>query len=370
MANKKRKNLVLVLLTLFASMVMMTGFASCNKSNSASTSSGGNTATESENSKQAAKAAAKGLSWTTLSAEKTGFLKLEEAKDIYGVAYGNGKCVAIGDSQIMSISTDSGKTWQAKTVKTPKWSSSADVLYGNGFFVITSSNGDYFAAEDNLEDWEKVESPGSSLVWLFGDGIFCLVEMFGDEVFFADTPRGSWKKGAVLPEEFRGIGHGIYADGKFVLESSSGIAFTDSPSNKWTYLDAKMIGLSLPGGVGGGIAYADGYMFFLNYSGSLYYASNLSENYGDWKKIELEGTVFYSMAGGNGTLCCLKGEIDGSALKLQVMMCKVGGAWRGAKLGDHSPFSLNAGVVYAGDKFLVWDDKGKIAYSSSLEEDS
>jgi hypothetical protein len=41
----------------------------------------------------------------------------------------------------------------------------------------------------------------------------------------------------------------------------------------------------------------------------------------------------------------------------------------GAKLGDHS-VSNQAGVIHAGDKFLVWADKGKIAYSSSLEEDS
>jgi hypothetical protein len=235
----------------------------------------------------------------------------------------------------MSISTDGGKTWQANTVKPPEWSGSQydpAVLYGNGFFVITSSDGVYFASEDNLEDWEKVESPVRSSFnsgdWLFGDGVFCVVEKYGDEVFFADTPRGPWKKGATLPEEFGPIDHGIYADGKFVLDSFSGIAFTDSPSNKWTYLDAEVIGLSR--GFGHGIAYAGGYMFFLRASllglGSLYYASNLSENSEDWKKIELKGiAIYYSIIGANGTLCCLRGV----GLELQVMMCKIGEPWGG-----------------------------------------
>jgi hypothetical protein len=103
---------------------------------------------------------------------------LPQENALYGLAYGNGTFVAVGDLGTILSSSD-GITWFPRSVSgTDLWLKS--VAYGNGSFVAVGDFGAVLTSTDGITWITRVEPtvdpPGSSLSFVvYGNGLFVAV---------------------------------------------------------------------------------------------------------------------------------------------------------------------------------------------------
>ena len=120
-----------------------------------------------------------------------------------GIAYGNGKWVAIGNSSttlIVAISTNNGTSWTTTTYNTPGETfvdTFTSITFGGGLFVVTGSSNGLILRSANAVNWSSV-APDPSLgdwrVVKWGQGTFvALAGNNGNTQRIATSPDGvSW----------------------------------------------------------------------------------------------------------------------------------------------------------------------------------
>jgi hypothetical protein len=167
-----------------------------------------------------------GVSWTKQASGINGRLE--------GVAYGNGKFVAVG-GDIILVSAD-GITWTQVIDYTSKFGFLYNVTYGNGKFVAVgsgSSNGIIVTSPDGI-NWTKQQS---GTTWAlngvtYGNGQYVVV---GTRGITLTSPDGiNWKitndVNALTSDTLQSISYGA---GQFVASGGAGLIFTSSDGITW-----------------------------------------------------------------------------------------------------------------------------------------
>jgi hypothetical protein len=181
-------------------------------------------------------------SWTALSTISTTF---DNAISINGIAYGNGMFVAVGSSGKMAYSTD-GASWTA--VSNSTFGNTIDIgaiAYGNGKFVAVGEYG-RMATSANGASWTAVGTASNTsdiYAIAYGNGMFVAGGEYGKMAYstdgatwtaVSDSTFGQYTdtNGNVRTSVIRGIAYGSAgnAGGKFVAGGTGGkMAYADWP---------------------------------------------------------------------------------------------------------------------------------------------
>ena len=190
--------------------------------------------------------------------------------DLYAVAFGGGKFVAVGRQGLGAISDDLGLTWRRFTLPNLQWS---DVTYGKGLFVavassgtgnrvMTSPNGTTWTQRSGADarNWRDVTYGGGQFVAVASDlgGSTRTVMTSPDGITWtmrtASDPR-SWSGVAYGDEQFVAVANDTF--GSLVMTSPDGITWrrgTSTPGWSWkkvTYADGQFVGVSSVNGPAG-----------------------------------------------------------------------------------------------------------------------
>ena len=165
-----------------------------------------------------------GITWTS---RTSGF----GTANIYGVTYGDGLYVAVGESGKLTTSTD-GTTW---TTRTSGFGSTLirDVTYGDGLYVAVGIDGKLTTSTDGTTWTTRTSGFGSTDIWgvTYGDGLYVAVGESGK--LTTSTDGTTWTTGT------SGFGttniYGVtYGDGLYVAVGVSGKLTTSPDGTTWT----------------------------------------------------------------------------------------------------------------------------------------
>ena len=161
----------------------------------------------------------------------------------YSVCYGNGKYVAVGNSNIMAYSTDGINWTEGNMPSSQRWSS---VCYGNNKFVaIASNNSNIMAYSTDGINWTQGNLPDSHQ-WqsvCYGNGKFVAVVGNGEPSpnMAYSTDGISWTEGNMPRSQYWNsvcYGNGKYVavgNTSYMAYSTDGISWTQStmPSSQY-----------------------------------------------------------------------------------------------------------------------------------------
>lgn len=138
-----------------------------------------------------------------------------------GMAYGNGKYVALGLDHAL-VSTD-GQNWTRYDI--PVTSLAMNVVFGDGKFVAISQNNRDVRVSTDGQSWSKftMPAPGGSQRWrdvTYGNGKFVAVTDTGTTQIATSTDGQTWT--AMAAPEANAWSDVEYCGGKFVAIASSG----------------------------------------------------------------------------------------------------------------------------------------------------
>jgi hypothetical protein len=155
------------------------------------------------------------------------------------VAFGGGIFVAVGENNAF-YSPDNGATWSPGTISGVSYLSG--VAYGNGRFVALDAASDNVAASVNGIAWTTAAMGLASAETLqrigFGNGLFLATTSLGNAYTSADGT--TWlKRGqfVYLPSTDTSIYSVVAGGGGFMIVSSSGLFFTFDSGVTWTAID-------------------------------------------------------------------------------------------------------------------------------------
>lgn len=143
-----------------------------------------------------------GINWTTINPQMS---------TVYGIAYGNGLYVAVGDGGKISTSLD-GITWTSRINPFPT-GIITKVAYGNGKFVVFGVSN--LATSPDGITWTLQTTPfinaTNGVYFAYGNGLYVVVEFFGQ---CATSPDGiTWTLREKINTTIRTI---IYGNGLFI----------------------------------------------------------------------------------------------------------------------------------------------------------
>jgi len=170
------------------------------------------------------KAANDGTTWTS---RTSGF----GATDIYGVGYGDGLYVTVGDSGKLTTSTD-GTTW---TTRTSGFGSTNiyGVGYGDGLYVAVGDSGKLTTSPDGTTWTTRTSGFGTTDIWgvTYGDGLY--VAGGGSGTLTTSTDGTTWttRTSGFGTTTIWGVTHG---DGLYVAVGDSGKLTTSTDGTTWT----------------------------------------------------------------------------------------------------------------------------------------
>jgi prepilin-type N-terminal cleavage/methylation domain-containing protein len=163
-----------------------------------------------------------GENWTTRSAPSTGW---------YGIAYGNGRYVAIGSNGVMS-STD-GQTWT--TVSTPVTRTWRSVTYGGGKFVIIGDQTGTVTVLNSTDGITWTSHTGvNGYLWesvTHGNGRFVAVSQART---MTSTDGQTWTSNTAGPRQWDGV---TFGNGRFVasaLDTGTNGLMSSTDGQTWT----------------------------------------------------------------------------------------------------------------------------------------
>jgi hypothetical protein len=195
-----------------------------------------------------------GVDWTT---RTSGF----GSTLIYGVTYGDGLYVAVGESGTMTTSTD-GITW---TTRTSGFGTTTirGVTYGDGLYVAVGVSGTLTTSTDGITWTTRTSGFGTTLIYgvTYGDGLYVAVGSSGKLTTSTD--------GITWTTRTSGFGSTIifnvtYGDGLYVAVGESGTMTTSPDGITWT---------TRTSGFGStriwGVTYGDGLYVAVGVSGTL-----------------------------------------------------------------------------------------------------
>ena len=217
----------------------------------------------------------KALDWILASSNPFG------NRSVTGIAYGNGKYVAVGEGMIATSSD--GKTWTENTSGYNLWTADADhvllrdVVFGNNKFMAVGywvNGGDYNDSDGSYAGWGVVLTSADGNTWISTDKILSFT---GDAI----SPRiftiahngvsgagsefivgGQWGRCACLydnsnswaqesgeqiyPFDYMDVLSIAYGDGKFAAVGQDGkAAWSDDGGADWNWTANKLLGESV-----------------------------------------------------------------------------------------------------------------------------
>ena len=149
---------------------------------------------------------------------------------IYGVTYGDGLYLAVGQSGAMTTSSD-GITW---TSRTSGFGSTIiyGVTYGDGLYVAVGRDGKLTTSPDGTTWTSRTSGFGSTDIWgvTYGDGLYVAV---GRDGKLTTSPDGAtWTS---RTSGFTSYIFGVtYGDGLYVAVGDSGTMTTSTNGTTWT----------------------------------------------------------------------------------------------------------------------------------------
>ena len=159
------------------------------------------------------------------------------------ITYGNGRFVAVGQSDFVITSTD-GDYWSYHSVE-GNWNS---ITYGNGLFVavgeyqtMTSTDGVEWTItdDDTYTDWLAVA---------FGSGVFVAVGPYEEDLMYSSNGSDWTHLDLAISDGFEDISYG---NDVFVAVSNNGFVLTSSNGSDWDQY-------SIPSGYWNSISYGGG----------------------------------------------------------------------------------------------------------------
>ncbi|RYT82560.1 hypothetical protein EAJ06_02840 [Bacteroides intestinalis] len=162
-----------------------------------------------------------------------------------GIAYGNGKYVAVGngtsDSGYITTSTD-GENWlPVKTLGMKGW---YNIAYGNGKFVVVGSAFDSCAASSiDGENWSELIHFDNEIGFrriIFGNGKFVVVSRSGIDKgspIISSTDGMNWTDPVYTGGTYATINDVAYGNGKFVAigkVTNANFAITSTDGRSWS----------------------------------------------------------------------------------------------------------------------------------------
>jgi hypothetical protein len=162
-------------------------------------------------------------------------------RPLYGVTYGDGTFVAVGDNGTILTSPD-GVAWTARDLWPPFGPPLYGVTYGNGTFVAVRPYTTTILTSPDGVTWTERASGTSR--WLYGvtygDGTFVAVGQNGiivrswDGVRWTQVNSPNWWG---TEDSLYGV---AYGDGTFVAVGVGGVIFTSPDGVNWTQLNSWM----------------------------------------------------------------------------------------------------------------------------------
>ena len=144
-------------------------------------------------------------------------------EDLYGVTYGNGLFVAVGNTLLTS---PDGAEWTMQDPGTTHWL--RGVTYGNGKFVVWA--GDRILTSPDGENWTNIIFEDTINRVAFGNGTFVAVGNLG---MILTSPDGSaWTQR--FSETGQNLNYITYGNGTFVAYGGSGAVITSPDGVEWT----------------------------------------------------------------------------------------------------------------------------------------
>jgi hypothetical protein len=294
-----------------------------------------------------------GMAWTAVANSPFG------TSDIFAVAYGGDKFVAVGKDGKTAYSSD-GINWTGKTI-TNKYGSTSNfsaIAYGNGMFVSEWAFSIMYSS-DGIDWTEANISGGSSKPHInsiaYGGGKFVGVGMGAASNIATSTDGINWS--TVLLSDVRSINAVAYGNGMFVAAGESPdvdiIILTSTDGTNWTNIpvDLSDIFLSFEINV---IAFGNGKFV----AGSLGRMATSTDG-AKWSGGRVN--VFSSFTIGAITFDNGKFVAGNS---IGVMGTSTDGTtWTGTSNSTFGMDSINS-IAYGNGKFVAVGDKGKMAYSS------
>ncbi|MDR0444146.1 MAG: hypothetical protein LBH44_12150 [Treponema sp.] len=192
-------------------------------------------------------------------------------QNIFGIAYGNGKFVAVGDSGKMAHSDD-GINWTVVTTTT--FGQLICIVYGGGKFVAGNNAGWIVYSTDGIT-WTAIPAGtgagtstfGTLTIWriAYGDGKFVAAGSNGKMAYLTDGIN-NWT--AVTNTTFDNDINIVYAGGKFVAGGSNGKMAYSNDGINWTAINNTTFGTTYVRG----IAYGGGRFVAIGFNGRMAYS--------------------------------------------------------------------------------------------------
>jgi len=286
---------------------------------------------------------------------------LHTGVNLYDVAYGDGKFVAVGESGVVFLSRNT-KSWDAYNLSVAKTITS--VAYGNGQFVavgrksenVIGWKGLMLTSQDGKE-WQRLDIP------MIGEWIFDykLTDVtFGNGYFVAVGERGAFVRydgnkmePGVMPISGKNLSAVTYGDGVYVAVGEDGTIAISYDGTDWYTQDSNTIEDLVDVAFGNGVFIAIGDQTAL-----------ISEDAIQWEELgELTGLI--KKAGlSRTTISFANGKFF--ALGGVRLVSQDGRSWTPMNLPKYyglNKYGLNK-VTYGGNTFLAVADGGGILTSS------
>jgi hypothetical protein len=224
--------------------------------------------------------------------------------DLAGIAYGNGKYVAVGQSGIWV--SDDGDQWTAPNPSINEFY--RDVVFGNGKFVAVGNqftNGGYqarIASSSNGVDWTFVTLPETNFLRAVGAGNGAFVASGDGRPILTSSDAEQWTLQGFFPGEphnppatdIRAI---AYGNGTFVAGGKGHRIYYSADGTNWIGGCFNCYGPSwTPFAPVKSIAYGNGQFIALAEGGMMYATADPRQ----WTIVRSENDL-YSAAYGNGT---------------------------------------------------------------------
>jgi hypothetical protein len=180
---------------------------------------------------------------------------LLRADSLTGLAYGEGKLVAVGGNDVIFSSEDGGATWIDRSphlsygTKTP-WLSR--IAFGGGVFVARGylqnddgySQSGHMLCSSNLITWTAADFAGTNSLSdvAYGAGLFValLNRGEGNKEILTSTNGLSWQTAATFPTYW--LNTLAYGNGRFVVGTSSRTTITSSDGKRWSEFTGQEVG--------------------------------------------------------------------------------------------------------------------------------
>jgi hypothetical protein len=198
---------------------------------------------------------------------------------MYGIAYGNGVFVAVGDQSVYS--TDGGHSWTSVSLTGFYYS----VTYGNGIFVAVGDDTTAYSSNDG-QSWTVVSLSGFWKSVIYANGIF--VAVGNNTTAYSSNGGQSW-----TVVSLSGFWRGVAYDGTsrlVAVSTDSKSAYSTNDGQTWS--SPLSTGVTL-----GSIAYGNGKFVAVGGSTAVY----SSDGGQSWTNVPLSISAWSAIAYGNGT---------------------------------------------------------------------